>query len=944
MASLLRILAVLGLMLLLVSPTFAQGRFEFEDTTGNVDRQAVQEAAQPLLNRGAQVYVVVSDRSGIVANSSDPEQLNQARNFAARRVVALGGGTSLAPNAIVYVVALDARNAFIFYGANWTNNLGPNVRSIVNDSMIPQLRTGDVTAGLVNGLQATNNVAARSSSSGTPASSPPTTSNDTDVLGTFGVLAATAAVGGAGYFGWRTISRRRALSAALDKAKQGYETARKEAGAAIADFSQQLRNSQEKGEFDRVSYAQSDVVQLAELQKNAEQQFLQVQQQFKATEDGFIAKPTPTEADYQQAAAAHATLPNQLTPALQILQKIQEQRAALDKIGAAAPGEVAKARQALANVTAQVDSLKDEFSHPAVVVEAVQNSYNQAQSLLDEQRNADAITAAEETVQAATALGAALDRYANLREGISTGRAAAERVVAQGFKIEGAQKAFQTSETALRQAATAFERGQVDAAVEMLNQAETARADGVNRGGALPTIFKDNTERLGLIDQNGQEIDRHIAAGRQTFSTVNQFAESTWRDIRGNGSEAESAVKLARLLWSRANERNTMEQQLFVEAREDLDAADLQLKRARLLIDTIFQRLKDLEEARSAARQELALAESDIVQGQEFVRSNDPDVGKIPDEKLQKATVLLQEATVEMGKSQPDWLSLVKQAREANRLADEALEGARSEVDQMNKLRGEAENAARTAAAEVQKVVQFASLHEGDLSLTSRQRLQDLQQGTQQAYQLYQQVRNQAEEIRATTLRETIGQYAQLHDAADDLFQVIHQEFERAEELRDEVDRAVNEAAQSVGQAEAALAGIGSLASYGSFAIQQLDNARERLRRIGRVSNEAEAKAAIAEARAAGEEARRADAAFDQIRREHQRQQRAQSAGEMTKGVLIGSILDSAMRGGGGQSRWGGGSGGSWGGGGGGGGGGWSGGGGGGGGGWDAGGGGGSGW
>src|ERR671938_83700 len=110
-----RLVIPLLFVLLLAMPAFAQGRVVIDDTTGQVNRQQVQIAAQSLVNKGATVVVLVSNQTG-----------SNAQTYAQNKLTQYGvQANPLDPSAIIYLVALDQRNAYIYYGSDWNAALGP---------------------------------------------------------------------------------------------------------------------------------------------------------------------------------------------------------------------------------------------------------------------------------------------------------------------------------------------------------------------------------------------------------------------------------------------------------------------------------------------------------------------------------------------------------------------------------------------------------------------------------------------------------------------------------------------------------------------------------------------------------------------------------------------------------------------------------------------------
>ncbi len=249
-------LAALALLLALPMLALAQGRVVIDDTTGNVDQASVRRAAQSLTSKNATVVVLVTDQTG-----SDPQA------YASQKLQANGIQSSpLEPSAIIYLVSLDRRNVFIYYGADWNATLGPSYQNIANNDMIPQMSRGNITDGLVAGISGT--VDAIDNPPGAPISLAP--------IAIAIVVVALLVIGVPLVL--RSLGKRRSAA----QARQGAEDARKRAGAAIADFAQLLKDARDKAQYDAISYAPADVEQIAGWQRVAEQQFVQAQEQFDA--------------------------------------------------------------------------------------------------------------------------------------------------------------------------------------------------------------------------------------------------------------------------------------------------------------------------------------------------------------------------------------------------------------------------------------------------------------------------------------------------------------------------------------------------------------------------------------------------------------------------------------------------------------------------------------
>ncbi len=875
-------LALLTLLLaLLVAPALAQSNPTIVDETGNLDVDAVQRAAVALVERGARVGVFLVQRGG------EDDALRRYQR------AGLASGSAINPDAIAIYVSFNPRYSEIAYGDRWnaalrTNN---NAETIRQNQLNPGLASGNVTRGVVEALTAIERsiVAPPPPAGGTIVNI-----NPVPIVAGVIFLVLLAVVGP---MLWNGFQKRRAAAKALAAARAATEEARRLASSAIVDLSQALRNAQEKAKFDRVSYAEADVRQLAAMQSDVEQQFARIQERFAETEKSLVLRKTPAQADYETAAQQYRRIAQEANAVRERLAQVEARRAELDRIAQAAPGEVDKAKKALADVAAQLSALSADLQ-PEAALQSAGSLVERAEQLLKERRAADAIAAAGAASAAITALASAIARMRDIQDGIAAGRAAAERAAAQGFRVDAGLASFNTAEGLLRQAAAALPVVGPEGIASLLDQADKARELGVIRGGGLPARYRANLERLEKVRAAGEALAAFIDEGRRVFDLVDEFAESSWSDIRGNGSEAERAADEAQELWERAAERNSMERQEFIEASVDLDQAEERIAYARALIEAIIKRLKDLEAARDAARDEIAAAEADIMQGRAFIAANDPDVGKEPEKLLARAESALAQARAEIQQERPDWLQIIRLAHEANHLADEALRGARSEVEAMNRLREQLKRMQQVAMAEVQKIVQFMTVHPRDLPVGAKDKINGLQINLQAAYTAAQSAEQKEEEARAEALRDAIERYTALERQAAQIFEEIQRHYRRIEALRRQVRTEADRARSAILRAESLSARAGGLSG-----LSILQEARAAYHQIGEVHSETDAHRALERAREAYDKAERASRIFEE---QIAAQSSQDSLGDFIGGVLVGTLLnDSRSR----RSSWGGSSG-----------------------------------
>jgi hypothetical protein len=232
-------------------------------------------------------------------------------------------------------------------------------------------------------------------------------------------------------------------------------------------------------------------------------------------------------------------------------------------------------------------------------------------------------------------------------------------------------------------------------------------------------MHKENVAALNALQTAGEETKALIAHGAAAFDKVDEYAVSSWEDIRGNGTEAQRAADEAYRLWQEASKLNAVtpdSPQDFEGAREAIAAANEHLGRARVLVTAILDRLKNIEESRRVAEDEISAAEHDWRAGREFVSRYDPDITPKPAVLLKEAADLVAEAKREMAQRNPDWIKVVRLAREANDRADRALADARSQAEAMQARRSKARTLGQQAETSLSRATNFANIHRDDVT------------------------------------------------------------------------------------------------------------------------------------------------------------------------------------------------------------------------------------
>lgn len=319
--------APLLLLLLLAAPARAQGQLIIVDPGGRLDRGAIEDAAAPLLNQGAEVALYLVQSGG----EADFRERLVGDGLATESGLARTG-------MIAIYAALDQRYSGILYGDDWAYALGvnDNYDAIRQAEFNPGLSAGDYTGAFVDALGAIESAAAN----------PPTAGGGTNVnvnptpivVGGLGLAAAAA--------GGVALSRRNAARRRRAALEQKLKEAREGAGALIAALGQRFRVAEEKAQFDKVSYAPEDVRRVGSLQGEARQSFAHVQGAFDDVGERLERYgDKATDEQIGQATAAYAQVEQEARAVEAQIAAVEQLRVQLDEQAAQARGEVDRAKK-----------------------------------------------------------------------------------------------------------------------------------------------------------------------------------------------------------------------------------------------------------------------------------------------------------------------------------------------------------------------------------------------------------------------------------------------------------------------------------------------------------------------------------------------------------------------------------------------------------------------
>lgn len=763
---------------------------------------AVNAAAADLQRLGVKPLAV------FVSSNVTPDDIADFARSAAENY-GLSPSGILDPNLLAVVVSLGGRSATILYGDSLVGAMtqqrgGRTVAQILReDSLNPNLSSREYTEAFADTLrQAAKEIDLFKNPPPTATPVAPVTIDTGGIggaliwiVGGLTVLGALMVVVPLVYRRWKqgqeTAARRRVLQDQLVQARN-----------VTADMITNLDfpvdpNEQITYRFLALTLERERPQQLADIRAQYDAMYDHVAEalaRYNATNKGTYT----TEQAMTSAIAQYQGVQTEIKAASEFLQRLADQSRQLEAQTRAAPGEVDAAKKALAAAADEIQKLAAAAPdlHPidakATLTPALEKLLQAENSLatkpsLSLQGYDHARSARDLVEQISAALKQLYSAYNSLAQ--HRGELAGAR--SKGFKLVESDRLFAKVVSGLSQAAQKLEQGDMAGFTEALQSANALLSQAEHSVRDEIALQAANSQALDKLKADGEAVKTLIQQGAQAFDKVDEYAESSWRDIRGNGTEAQSAADDAYRLWSEASALNAVSPespQDFTQAREEIDEANRLLEKARTLIAAIFDRLKHLEESKRIAADEIEAARRDIAAGHSFISQHDPDISPSPDNMLTAAEKSLRIAQEEMAKPKPDWISVVAQARKANDLADKSLANARSEAEAMQARRQKARTTAQQAEASLSRAANFVSVHRADLDDSVFQGLKAAKESMERAQSMLTLSESgEMEDLeRAQALDKAAESYRVAQQAADATYEAASSQFAARESLRRE--------------------------------------------------------------------------------------------------------------------------------------------------------------
>lgn len=303
---------------------------------------------------------------------------------------------------------------------------------------------------------------------------------------------------------------------------------------------------------------------------------------------------------------------------------------------------------------------------------------------------------------------------------------AIETIASRGFFVQAATAKLEEAEEEYRKADAAFAEKKYFEGNKCYEKALAADEEAASAATAVVTAHRELTAEHSELERRVQQAERSLRESREVFVLISsKYAPSSWESIRGNEAEAEKAHAEAGKKLGEMRDRISMESQEWKRAEMLAATVEGLLQRIHKLIGSIGTMHTKLKEAEEHARPEIMAAEADIEKARNYITRHDADIRESLEDDLAGAMRSVGEANSELSRSRPDYLMVVKLAKQANSAADRILKEARDEVEAAERLRRKAATSVREAERSILTAQNYVNLHMFAVDLDMRRQLSE---------------------------------------------------------------------------------------------------------------------------------------------------------------------------------------------------------------------------
>lgn len=275
-----------------------------------------------------------------------------------------------------------------------------------------------------------------------------------------------------------------------------------------------------------------------------------------------------------------------------------------------------------------------------------------------------------------------------------------EIISKDGYRIPDSGRLLKEAQAKVARAQKALGSLDHGLAIKLADEAEELAEHAMQSANKMVKLAQDlHKQREQLETENGDLADNVVDVEDVVAILHANFNAASWGEVELNPTKARRLLDKA--IVNLTNATNALKQQEWKDAQQLLHDVDRMHEEVSFLLQSVIDRAAALNLAKNEVPGLRNQVSEAIQEASEFVQQHDIDVSESSEEDLNEAVDLLANAERELSQQMPDFILASEQLREAMQIADEVLDSARDQVQQMQA----AHRSAKVELAEAEEAV-----------------------------------------------------------------------------------------------------------------------------------------------------------------------------------------------------------------------------------------------
>ncbi len=353
--------------------------------------------------------------------------------------------------------------------------------------------------------------------------------------------------------------------------------------------------------------------------------------------------------------------------------------------------------------------------------------------------------------------------------------------------------------------AQAIAAGDFDKAAAWIKELEADSQRALTAAQEWQALHEQNAAKLSDLSERLDQVEAYLnETAEPAWETLRGYPQGNWGAVAGGLEAASETLKSVRERVERIGQLNSIEKQNLAEAEELLVQASSDLTEADQQFRAIANRLAEVQAAEEEIKEALNQAEADLDKARTFRDEEDTKIGPEVDRQIERAREQLTEA--QKLAQDRNFIAAIAAQAAARKLATAAYKSASEQVEEINRLQEEVEEAAQKARSRVRRGrAEFGEVPAAAISANIDNLIAQASDALSRAEKAYTASSGLEDRALAEALRDAIAAYQETNQYANHALHQIRTDRLAYDNRLDAARKAWNDAQREIKRAQSAV-------------------------------------------------------------------------------------------------------------------------------------------